>query len=337
MPETWTNNGTKEIITETHSALPLKRISWSAVFAGVIAALIVHILLGLLGTAIGATTIDPQQEQNPLQHLGTGALIWSGVSMLIAMAVGSYVAGRLAQREGALHGLLMFGVSTVITLWLAISLASGIIGGAFNILGSGMNALGSGISAVAPSVTNMAKEKLQENNINLDDLKGELETTLRQTGKPELQPENLKQDANSEANNAENQAKNTAQNPQNADTDIANWLKGVINRHSDTLQAADRDALKNIIKARTGKSDAEAEQIVNQTEQSYQKAVQQYQQLKQEAEQKAREAAEKAAAATAKASWFAFFMLLIEAVLAAVVGRIGRRTQPREVLTHERH
>jgi len=337
MPETWTNNGTKEIITETHSALPLKRISWSAVFAGVIAALIVHILLGLLGTAIGATTIDPQQEQNPLQHLGTGALIWSGVSMLIAMAVGSYVAGRLAQREGALHGLLMFGVSTVITLWLAISLASGIIGGAFNILGSGMNALGSGISAVAPSVTNMAKEKLQENNINLDDLKGELETTLRQTGKPELQPENLKQDANSEANNAENQAKNTAQNPQNADTDIANWMKGVINRHSDTLQAADRDALKNIIKARTGKSDAEAEQIVNQTEQSYQKAVQQYQQLKQEAEQKAREAAEKAAAATAKASWFAFFMLLIEAVLAAVVGRIGRRTQPREVLTHERH
>lgn len=337
MPETWTANGTKEIITETHSALPLKRISWSAVFAGVIAALIVHILLGLLGTAIGATTIDPQQEQNPLQHLGTGALIWSGVSMLIAMAVGSYVAGRLAQREGALHGLLMFGVSTVITLWLAISLASGIIGGAFNILGSGMNALGSGISAVAPSVTNMAKEKLQENNINLDDLKGELETTLRQTGKPELQPENLKQDANNEANNAENQAKNTAQNPQNADTDIANWMKGVINRHSDTLQAADRDALKNIIKARTGKSDAEAEQIVNQTEQSYQKAVQQYQQLKQEAEQKAREAAEKAAAATAKASWFAFFMLLIEAVLAAVVGRIGRRTQPREVLTHERH
>ena len=60
--------------------------------------------------------------------------------MLIALAVGSYVAGRLAQREGALHGLLMFGVSTLITLWLAISLASGIIGGAFNILGSGFNA-----------------------------------------------------------------------------------------------------------------------------------------------------------------------------------------------------
>ncbi|QDY42712.1 TIGR04086 family membrane protein [Candidatus Pantoea soli] len=336
MPEIRTHNGITDTVSDTRTGLPLKRISWSAVFAGVIAALIVHILLGLLGAAIGATSIDPQQEQNPLQHLGTGALIWSAASMLIAMAVGSYIAGRLAQREGALHGLLMFGVSTIITLWLAVSLASGIIGGAFNILGSGMNALGSGISAVAPSVTNMAKEKLQENNINLNDLQNELETTLRQTGKSELQPEKLKQDANSEANNAENQAKQTAQNPQNADNDISGWIRGVLSRHSDTLQAADRDALKNIIKARTGKSDQEAEQIVNQTEQSYQKAVQQYQQLKQEAEQKAREAAEKAAAATAKASWIAFFTLLIEAVLAAVLGGVGRRTQPAQVLSHER-
>ena len=96
MPETRINNGSVDTVHDVHGGLPLKRISWSAVFAGVIAALIIHILLGILGTAIGATTIDPQQEQNPLQHLGTGALIWTGVSMLIAMGVGSYVAGRLA-------------------------------------------------------------------------------------------------------------------------------------------------------------------------------------------------------------------------------------------------
>ncbi|MBY4888882.1 hypothetical protein K5Y32_13095 [Pantoea sp. DY-15] len=336
MPETRINNGSVDTVHDVHGGLPLKRISWSAVFAGVIAALIIHILLGILGTAIGATTIDPQQEQNPLQHLGTGALIWTGVSMLIAMGVGSYVAGRLAQREGAMHGLLMFGVSTILTLWLAITLATGVIGGAFNILGAGVNAVGNGISAAAPSLTNMAKEKLQESNINLDDLKNELQTTLRQTGKTELQPENLQKDVNNEANNAQNQAEQTAQNPQNADNDLANWLKGVMNRHSDTLQAADRDALKNIIKARTGKSDQEVEQIVTQTEESYKKAVQQYQELKQQAEQKAREVAEQAAAATAKASWFTFFMLVIEAVLAALLGRVGRKTQPRQVLSHER-
>ncbi|MDI9222495.1 hypothetical protein QMZ30_16430 [Pantoea sp. EA-12] len=335
MAEPWINDGV--VVTESARGLPLKRISWSAVIAGVIAALIVHLLLGILGTAIGASVIDPQQESHPLEHIGTGALIWTGTSMALAIIAGGYVAGRLAQREGALHGLLMFGVSTLITLWLAFSLASGVIGGAFSILGAGSSAVGSGVSAVAPSVGNIAKEKLQENNINLDQLQNELQTTLRQTGKPELQPEKLQQDVSKEANGAEDQAKETVQNPQNADNDIVNWIQGVINRHSDTLQAADREALKNVIKARTGKSDQEAEQIVNQTADSYQKAVAQFQQLKQQAEQKAREAAEKAAAVTAKASWFTFFILILEALLAAVFGRIGRRTQPQTVLTNERH
>ncbi|WP_409074744.1 TIGR04086 family membrane protein [Pantoea sp. C3] len=336
MAETRISNGTTQTVATTPVGLPLKRISWSAVFAGVICALIVHILLALLGTAIGATTIDPMEEKNPLQHLGTGALVWTAINMLLAMAAGSYVAGRLAQREGAMHGLLMFGLSTLFTIWLAVSLASSVLGGAMNIVGSGFQALGSGISAAAPSVTQMAKDKLQENNINLGDLQNELETTLRQTGKPELQPENLQQDANKEAQNAENQAADTAKQPQNADTDLTNWLRGIMDRHSDTLQAADRDALKNIIKARTGKSDQEVDQIVAQTEQSYQQAMQKYQELKQQAEQKAREAAEQAAAATAKASWYAFFMLIIEAILAGVMGMIGRRTQPHQVLSHER-
>ncbi|KGD83116.1 hypothetical protein C7434_2170 [Pantoea sp. PNA 14-12] len=336
MADTRINNGYTDPLVTGTAGLPLKRISWSAVFAGVICALIIHILLTLLGTAIGATTIDPLQEGNPFKHLGTGALVWTAIEMLLAIVAGAYVAGRLAQREGALHGLLMFGISTVITIYLAISLASSVLGGAMNILGTGFQAVGQGISAAAPSVTQMAKDKLQENNINLNDMQRELETTLRQTGKPELQPEKLKQDANNEAQNAENQANNTANHPQTADTDLANWFKGVIDRHADTLQAADREALKNIIKARTGKSDQEAEQIVNQAEQSYQQAMQKYQELKQQAEQKAREAGEQAAKATAKASWYAFFILIIEAVLAGVMGMVGRRTQPRQVLANER-
>ncbi|MFB4356780.1 hypothetical protein RBJ15_11670 [Pantoea sp. BS_4] len=336
MADTRINNGYTDPLVTGTAGLPLKRISWSAVFAGVICALIIHILLTLLGTAIGATTIDPLQEGNPFKHLGTGALVWTAIEMLLAIVAGAYVAGRLAQREGALHGLLMFGISTVITIYLAISLASSVLGGAMNILGTGFQAVGQGISAAAPSVTQMAKDKLQENNINLNDMQRELETTLRQTGKPELQPEKLKQDANNEAQNAENQANNTANHPQTADTDLANWFKGVIDRHADTLQAADREALKNIIKARTGKSDQEAEQIVNQAEQSYQQAMQKYQELKQQAEQKAREAGEQAAKATAKASWYAFFILIIEAILAGVMGMVGRRTQPRQVLANER-
>lgn len=316
--------------------VPLKRISWSAVFAGVVISMVVYLLLAILGTAIGASTIDPLKEQNPLDGLGMGAAIWTGLSMLVSVAVGAYASGRLAQREGALHGLLMFGINTLICAWFLIVIANGAITGTANVLGAGLQAAGSGISAAAPPVTQMVKDKLSENNINLDDLQGELETTLRQTGKPELQPEALQNKAQNEANNAQNQATDTANHPQTADTDLAGFFKGLMARNDSTFQAADRDALKNIIKARTGKTDAEAEEIVNNTEKSYQEARAKFEELKKQAEQKAREAGDKAAAATAKASWFAFFTLIVEAVLAGAMGMVGRRTQPRPVTSANR-
>ncbi len=322
------------------AGVPLKRISWSAVFAGVIISMVIYLLLAILGTAIGASTIDPLKEGNPFENLGTGAAIWTGASMLIAIAAGAYASGRLAQREGALHGLLMFGVNTLICTWFIIVIANSAVSGAASVAGTGMQALGNGIGAAAPSVSQMVKDKLAENNINLDNLQNELETTLRQTGKPELQPENLQNKAEGEVNNAQNQADQAATNPQAnpqaADTEVAGFINGLIQRNESTFQAADRDALKNIIKARTGKSDQEAEQIVNNAEKSYQQARQKFEELKQQAEQKAREAGEKAAAATAKASWFAFFMLIVEAILAGVMGMVGRRTQPTTVVVDQR-
>ncbi|WP_236127645.1 TIGR04086 family membrane protein [Cedecea colo] len=308
--------------------LPLKRISWSAIFAGVVISMVVYLLLAILGTAIGTTTIDPLQEQHPMDGIATGAAIWTGISMLIAIAAGGFISGRLAHREGALHGVLMFGVNTLICTWFVISLANSAMSGAANVAGAGLQALGSGISAVAPSVTQMTKDKLQENNINLDNLQNELETTLRQTGKPELQPEALQSQAQNEGDRAQNQL--------NQGGDISSFIKGLAQRNESTFQAADREALKNIIIARTGKSDAEAEQIVDQTEKNYQAARAKYEELKKEAEQKAREAADKAAAATAKASWFAFFMFIIEAVLAGAMGMFGRRSQPEVVVTTDR-
>lgn len=325
-----------EAYVEPVNGVPLKRISWSAIFAGVIISILVYLLLSILGTAVGASTIDPLKEQNPLDHIGTGALIWTGVSMLISIAAGGYASGRLAQREGALHGVLMFGVNTLISLWFLVVVVNSAVSGAASVVGSGLQTLGSGISAAAPPVTQMVKDKLGENNINLDSLQNELETTLRQTGKPELQPENLQNKAEGEVNNAQSQAANTANHPQTADTDVVNFIKGLVQRDESTFQAADRDALKNIIKARTGKSDQEVEQIVAQTEKSYQQARAKYEELKQQAEQKAREAADKAAAATAKASWFAFFLLIVETVLAGAMGALGRRTQPRAVFSDQR-
>ncbi|MEN4927769.1 TIGR04086 family membrane protein [Erwinia billingiae] len=320
------------VYNDVNTGVTLKRISWSAIFAGVILSVVIYLLLTILGTAIGATTIDPLKEQNPLDGLGTGAAIWTGLSMLISIGAGAFVTGRLAQREGALHGLLMWAVNTLFVVWLAISLLSSAVSGTASVIGSGFSMVGNGISAIAPSIANKAKETLKENNFDLGNVQSELEKTLQQTGKPELQPQALKNDANKESQTAQDQAQNTANNPQNADTDLANWFKGVLQRNQDTLQAADVDALKNIIKARTGKSDQEVDQIVAQTQKSYEQARQKYQELKAQAEQKAREAAQQAAAATAKASWMTLIVLLIEAAVAGALGMMGRKTQPRQVV-----
>lgn len=334
---TWSKKERDDEYLVERTGAPLKRISWSAIFAGVIVSMVIYLLLAILGTAIGASTIDPQTEQNPMDNIGMGAAIWTGLSMLIAIAAGGYISGRLAQREGALHGVLMFGVNTLVSVWFIILIANSAVTGTMNILGAGLQAVGSGARAIAPQVTEMAKQKLDENNINLDSIQNELETTLRQTGKPELQPEALQNQAQGEVNNAQNQVSAPpAQTPAANNNDITDFFKGLAERNEATFQAADREALKNIIKARTGRDDAQAEQLVNQTEQQYQAARAKYEELKKQAEQKSREIGEKAAAAAAKAAWFTFFMLIVEAVLAGVMGMIGRRTQPRTVTTSQR-
>lgn len=332
------------VSSETHSRyaaehinVTIKRIAWGAVFAGVIVSMVTYLLLTILGTAIGTSTIDPLREQNPMDNIGIGAAVWTGLSMLIAVAAGGYISGRLAHREGALHGVLMFGVNTLICAWFVITLANSAVSGTMNILGAGLKAAGSGAQAIAPSITETVKDKANENNINLDSIQNELETTLRQTGKPELQPERIQNKAEQEISNAQQQTEeNSTQTQRGSGDDLTSFFNGLIDRNEATFQAVDRDALKNIIKARTGKNDAEAEQLVTQTEQKYQAAREKYEELKQQAEQKSRELGEKAAAATAKAAWFTFFMLIVEAVLAGVMGMLGRRSQPVLLASQER-
>lgn len=88
----------------------MKRISWSAVFAGVLVAIVVQMLLTLLGLGIGLGTIDPLEERSPMAGLGTGSAIWYIISSLLSLFVGGWIAGRLASAprlfDGVIHGVL---------------------------------------------------------------------------------------------------------------------------------------------------------------------------------------------------------------------------------------
>ena len=134
----------------------LKRISWSAVFAGVLVAIVTQMLLSLLGIGVGLSTIDPVEEQNPAAGLGVGTAIWYIVSSLLSLFLGGWVAGRLASAprlfDGIIHGVLTWSLVTLLTVYFLTTSIGRIIGGASRLVGSVVRTAGSAVSSAAPRV-----------------------------------------------------------------------------------------------------------------------------------------------------------------------------------------
>jgi hypothetical protein len=171
--------------------VPKRRISWAAVFAGALIALAVQLLLSLLGLGIGFSTINPESEAgHAAEGLGVGAAIWWFLSSLLALFAGGMVAGRLSgiprQTDTMLHGVLAWSLTTMVTFYLITTSLGALISGAAGMVGKGLTLAGKGVAAVAPGATEAVQGKFSEHGIDLTSIRGEAETILRQTGKPEL-------------------------------------------------------------------------------------------------------------------------------------------------------
>ncbi|WP_461051157.1 hypothetical protein [Spirosoma arcticum] len=157
-----------------------KRISWSAVFAGVLVAIVTQMLLTLLGIGVGLSSIDAVDEQNPAAGLGIGTAIWYIVSSLLSLFVGGWVAGRLASTprlfDGVIHGVLTWCLVTLFTVYLLTTAVGRIIGGASSLVSGIVSRASSGIAAAAPGLADQAQDQLRANGVDLDlsDLKSEV-------------------------------------------------------------------------------------------------------------------------------------------------------------------
>ncbi|XID75456.1 hypothetical protein ACF3NA_02630 [Alkanindiges sp. WGS2144] len=307
----------------TISDMPLwyNRVSWGAIFAGVIMALAIQVLLMLLGTAIGLSTLNPAKEANPMDGLATGGLIWWTISSIIAMFLGGWVSGRLANgtpKDGLMHGAMVWALAT-----LLLTTAMGrVVTGVGTLIGQGLAVGGAAVAAAAPGAVDSAQDTLRKNGFDLNNIREEAKTLLRQTGKPELQPENLR----AQAQQATDQATNTAQANANAapaqqNANVDQLLQNLFREGQDTVNAVDRQALVNVLVAR-GQTPAEAERTVDGWIGTYQTARQQMQ----AAEAKARQAAQQAADAATKAALWAFIASLLGVIAAAIGGRTAIRT-----------
>ncbi|HJT20481.1 MAG TPA: hypothetical protein VJ746_08420 [Nitrospira sp.] len=229
------------------------RVKWSAVFAGWAVGLAVQMVLTLLGLGVGAWAID-LRDSNPAQGIPTGAGIWTGLSMLISAFIGGYVTARLSgntdRADGMYHGVVVWGVNWLVFAWLTTTAMSTMIGGAFSVFGTTLQTLGQGLSSAASTAVSRMSGNL---NVSTDDLRKEVESVLRASGKPELQPEEVKKDAGRVAGSAQ------AGRPLDQVTDSA------MAELREKLAALDRQAAINIMVNRFGMSDAQARQVVQQT------------------------------------------------------------------------
>jgi hypothetical protein len=135
-----------ETHTTTYDNLnAVRRVSWGAVFAGLVIGLAIQLLLGLLGVAIGVSSIDPARGDTPGKGMAIGAGIWLLISGLVSAYVGAcvaaYLSGAPRKSERVLHGILAWGVATLVTAFLLTSAVGGLIGGTVRVLGGATQAV----------------------------------------------------------------------------------------------------------------------------------------------------------------------------------------------------
>ncbi len=101
------------------------RVHWSAVIAGVALALAAHIVLGLIGAAIGLAA-EPADSRT----IGAGAAFWALLTPFVASLLGAWLAIKLSGEEDRaaanVHGILVWCIGLILgALFLAGTIGAG--------------------------------------------------------------------------------------------------------------------------------------------------------------------------------------------------------------------
>jgi hypothetical protein len=265
------------------------RISWAAIFGGVILVVAVQLLLSLLGAGIGFGTVNTNLGSTPTAStLGISAGVWWVASSCVALGLGGYVAAWLAGVEirfdGVLHGLITWGIATLLTFYLLTSAIGGIIGGGFSALGGIASAAGSGVKEAAKPIAQAA---------------GVSPEMLQQQAQAYLQPTNPDP---------------ATMSPQDAQKDIASNLATYVKGGAEAPAA--RERIVNIMATQMQISHDEAAKRFDDAEAKLK-------QTRDQAVQTAKDAADASAAAASKTSFAAFGNLLLGALFAAIGGALA--------------
>lgn len=164
-------------------------ISWQAIFAGLAVGIALQLFLMLAGVAVGGLVVEPGSDT--ARQMSASAAIWSGVSMLIAAFVGGYVASRSSglrrKGDGALHGAVTWGASTLLYAFLASTVLGAATSGLFGQL--------------RPMLSQVIPQSMQQSPQSVD--RADVAQTLRNLGLSDEQIRNIMNEASAVAQSGE--------------------------------------------------------------------------------------------------------------------------------------
>lgn len=265
-------------------------VSWAAIIAGALTASAATLLLMLLGSGLGLTMVSPWTDSATITTIAATTAIWIVIVQWVSSAVGGYLAGRLRTKWTGLHtgevyfrdtahGFLAWALATLIVAVTAGSIISS--AASTGVQAASTVASGAAMGAAASAADNVA-----------DSSTGYFVDTLFRPANPA--------------------STGTApQGDQSAATAEASRIL-LASAASGEMPAEDRTYLNQLVAARTGLSEADAQARVDAVLARVEAA-----------KTKAKEAADAARKAGIAASLLGALSLLIGAFIASVAAAYG--------------
>ncbi len=271
-------------------AVLLNQVSWGAIFAGAVTALVTQVIINLVGVGVGLASVGTTAADNPsASTVSMGAGAWFVASGLVASLAGGLIAGRLSGKAlpgaAALHGLVSWAVTTLVVLYMLTSAASGLVGGTLGTVSSALGGAGNLVGGTVQTAAQAAAPSLSKISNPLDGI----EDKVRQQA--------------------------AGQDPQAAKDAAVAAVKAVLTGDPAQKEQAKTRAADALAKAQGITPDQAKAQIDD-----YQK---QYEQAVASAKQKAEAAAVTAKSAATQGAFYAALALILGALAAYVGGRMG--------------
>ena len=273
----------------------LNQVSWGAIFAGAVTALVAQVVLNMVGVGVGLSSVGGPAADNPAAStLSMGAGLWFVGSGIVASLAGGLIAGRLSGKPIAgaagLHGLVSWAVTTLVVLYLLSSAVGGIVGGAFSGVTSTLGGAGSLVGGTVQTAAQAAAPSLAQISNPLDGI----EKSVRQ--------------------------QTNGQDPQALRDAAASAIRALLSGDPAQKAQAENRAADALAKAQGIPADQAKTQI-----QGYEK---QYETALADAKQKAKVAAEATRSAATQGAFYGALALILGALAGFLGGRFGAPKLP---------